>query len=81
MLNCKTKNAPIRILTLIYLYKFIMRKIFCTMKTHAQIELGDLQGVKDKMLVLNTEVKTKLTPVMMLFDPQKYFFVITILYS
>lgn len=34
---------------------------------------SDLQGVKDKMLALNTEVKTKLTPVMMLFDPQKYF--------
>lgn len=33
---------------------------------------SDLQDEKDKMLVQNTEVSTKLTPVMMLFDQQKY---------
>lgn len=72
MLNYKTKNVPIRILTLISLYKFSMWVIFCTIKPMLKLN-SDLQDVKDKMLVLNTEVKTKLTPVMMLFNQEKYF--------
>lgn len=34
---------------------------------------SDLQDEKDKMLVQNTKVNTKLIPVMMLLDQQKYF--------
>lgn len=35
---------------------------------------SDLQDEKDKMLVQNTKVNTKLIPVMMLLDQQKYFY-------